>query len=83
MPQDKMPKEEDKLQESSMAWYLLPLFLGVLGGIIAFVRLRKRHRRRAYNTLGFGMALTIIFSVWILWGITNPGFLPMGVAPGS
>ena len=59
----------------SKAWYILPIFLGILGGLIAYARLRKRSRGMAYKTLGLGTGLTALFFALILAaGIsdTNP-----------
>ena len=50
----------------SKAWYVLPIFLGVLGGLIAYVKLRKRNRSVAYKTLGLGVGITMLFLVPML-----------------
>ena len=58
----------------SNAWYLLPIFLGVIGGIIAFFFLRKDDPKKARNCLYLGigfMIVGIIFNVTI--ATTVPG----------
>ncbi len=44
----------------SNAWFLLPIFFGVLGGIIAFFILRHDDPRKAKNCLYLGLALMVI-----------------------
>ena len=53
----------DNDRNPSKAWYLLPIFLGLLGGIIAFAVLRKHHRSMAYKNLGLGIGLTLLLVV--------------------
>ena len=44
----------------SNAWFLLPIFFGVLGGIIAFFILRHDDPRKAKNCLYLGLVLMVI-----------------------
>ena len=44
----------------SNAWFLLPIFLGLIGGIIAFFILRHDDPRKAKNCLYLGVVLMII-----------------------
>ncbi|MDE0267130.1 MAG: hypothetical protein OXK17_09005 [Thaumarchaeota archaeon] len=46
----------NKAPQPRAAWYLMPLFLGILGGLIAFVALRKRNRSMAYKNFGVNQA---------------------------
>ena len=41
-------------------WFLLPIFLGLIGGIIAFFILRKDDPTKARNCLYLGIILAII-----------------------
>lgn len=41
-------------------WYLLPIFLGLIGGIIAYFVLRKDDPKKAKNCLYLGIILAII-----------------------
>ena len=41
-------------------WYLLPIFLGLIGGIIAYLVLRKDDPKKAKNCLYLGIVLAII-----------------------
>jgi len=43
----------------SNAWFLLPIFFGVIGGIIAFFILRQDDPRKARNCLYLGIAFMI------------------------
>jgi len=52
----------------SNAWFLLPIFFGVIGGIIAFFILRQDDPRKARNCLYLGlvfMMIGIIFNIVI------------------
>ena len=44
----------------SNAWFLLPIFFGVIGGIIAFFIIRNDDPRKAKNCLYLGLALMMI-----------------------
>ena len=41
-------------------WFLLPIFLGLIGGIIAFFVLRQDDPKKAKNCLYLGIILAII-----------------------
>ncbi len=64
----------DPEKPRSNAWYLLPIALGVIGGIIAFFILRHDDPRKAKNCLYLGLVLMvigIIFNIFI--AATIPG----------
>lgn len=44
----------------SNLWFLLPIFLGLIGGIIAFFILRQDDPKKAKNCLYLGIVLGII-----------------------
>jgi len=44
----------------SNAWFLLPIFFGLIGGIIAFFILRQSDSRKARNCLYLGIVFMII-----------------------
>lgn len=48
----------------SGAWYLAPLLLGLLGGIIAYVVVRHDDPRLAKNCLVIGIAITVL--LWVV-----------------
>ncbi len=53
----------------SNLWFLLPIFLGLIGGIIAFFVLRKDDPKKAKNCLYLGIILAIIglmFNILVL-----------------
>ncbi len=41
-------------------WYVLPLLLGVIGGLIAYFVLRHRDPWKAKACLGIGIAITAV-----------------------
>ena len=47
-------------QQVSAAWYLVPLFFGIIGGIIAWAVTKDRDPRRATNLLIFGLVWTLV-----------------------
>ena len=46
-------------KQRSNAWFLLPIFFGIIGGIIAFFILRSDDPRKARNCLYLGLAFMI------------------------
>jgi len=44
----------------SAAWYLVPLFFGIIGGIIAWAVNKDKAPKRARNLLIFGLVWTLI-----------------------
>ena len=63
----------------SNAWYLLPIFVGMIGGIIAYLIIRKDDPHKAKNCIYIGiamMAIGIILNILLLGVdvVTNPGF---------
>ena len=52
-------------------WYLLPIFLGVIGGIIAWMALKSFDRKMAKNCLILGAILDVI-EIMILVGLVLP-----------
>ena len=52
-------------------WYLLPIFLGVIGGIIAWMALKSFDRKMAKNCLILGVILDVI-EIMILVGLVLP-----------
>jgi hypothetical protein len=62
------PKGEQKQSESaSAAWYLLPLFFGIIGGVIAWAVNKDRDPKRARNMVIFGAIWTFVGV--FLWGL--------------
>ena len=58
----------------SNAWFLLPVFFGMIGGIIAFFILRKDDPCKARNCLYIGIAFMIIgIIINVLIASTVPG----------
>ena len=55
-------------------WYLLPIFLGIIGGIIAYFAIRKDDRQKAKKCLYLGLML---LAVGILVDVFFAGFAPI------
>jgi uncharacterized membrane protein YeaQ/YmgE (transglycosylase-associated protein family) len=47
-------------QAASAAWYLLPIFFGLIGGLIAYFCIKDRDPGKAKNCLIIGLILTVI-----------------------
>ncbi|GIS74051.1 MAG: hypothetical protein CM1200mP11_2660 [Nitrosopumilaceae archaeon] len=64
----------------SNAWYLLPIFIGMIGGIIGYLAIRKDDPQKAKNCIYIGIVMMVIgikfFKVILLGveGVANPGF---------
>jgi len=56
----------------SNAWFLLPVFLGIIGGIIAFFILRQDDPRKAKNCLYLGLVLMVIGIIFNI--LVEPSF---------
>ena len=66
-------------QKSSSTWYLLPILVGMIGGIIAYLIIRKDDPHKAKNCIYIGivmMVIGIILNILLLGVdvVTNPGF---------
>jgi cytochrome bd-type quinol oxidase subunit 1 len=58
----------------SNAWFLLPIFFGMIGGIIAFFILRRDDPRKAKNCLYIGIVFMVIGIILnIMIAATVPG----------
>ena len=54
-------KEKDlEVSGPSILWYLIPLFFGILGGIVAYVGVKDDDKEMANNLLLFGIIWTLI-----------------------
>ena len=63
----------------SSMWYLLPILIGMIGGIIGYLIIRKDDPRKAKNCIYIGivmMIIGIIFNILLLGTdvVMNPGF---------
>jgi uncharacterized membrane protein len=47
-------------KQRSKVWFLLPIFFGVIGGIIAYFILRQSDPQKAKNCLYLGLVLMLI-----------------------
>jgi len=54
-------KEEDvEVSGPSILWFLVPLFFGIIGGIVAYVGVKDDDKEVATNLLTFGIVWTLI-----------------------
>ena len=61
-------------KQRSNWWYLVPIFLGIIGGIIAYFALRNDDRQKAKKCLCIGL---ILFAIGI---IVDLAVLTSGIA---
>ncbi len=50
----------EQVKSRSNMWYLLPIFVGLIGGIIAYLVLRHDDPKKAKKCLYVGIALAIV-----------------------
>ncbi|EGP93637.1 MULTISPECIES: hypothetical protein [Nitrosarchaeum] len=50
----------ENIKSRSNGWYVLPIFLGWIGGLIAYFILRRDDPRKAKNCLYLGIILGIV-----------------------
>ena len=50
----------ENVKSRSNGWYVLPIFLGWIGGLIAYFILRRDDPRKAKNCLYLGIVLGIV-----------------------
>ncbi len=50
----------ENIKSRSKGWYVLPIFLGWIGGLIAYFILRRDDPRKAKNCLYLGIILGIV-----------------------
>ena len=57
-------------------WYLLPIFFGIIGGIIAYLVLKDDDKTLAKNCLYLGIILTVIgFVIGIIFEIASAAMM--------
>ena len=50
----------EHIKSRSQLWYLLPVFVGLIGGIIAYLILRRDDSKKAKKCLYIGILLAIV-----------------------
>ena len=58
-------------KQRSNWWYLLPIFFGIIGGIIAYFAIRKDDREKAKKCIYLGL---ILFAIGIFVDVFFAGF---------
>lgn len=56
----KLRREAEPTERISLAWYLLPILLSFIGGIIEWAVIKERNKKVAINLLIVGVVVTII-----------------------
>lgn len=66
------------MEKPSSAWWLVPLFFGIIGGLIAYVGVKDEDEDFAYALLGAGIAITVlaILMVMIYFFFANVPIVP-------
>ena len=68
----------DETKRRSGAWYLLPIFLSIIGGVIAYFVIKEDDPKKAKNCLYLGIALTVIpIAISIVIGDAGMAASPM------
>lgn len=60
-------EEQCTLSKPSKAWYLIPIFLGLIGRVIGYFALKDENRKMANDLLELGITMTflVIFFIFI------------------
>ena len=67
----------EHVKSRSNMWYLLPIFVGLIGGIIAYLVLRHDDPKKAKKCLYVGIVLAIVGIVINILIVTQiPGLAP-------
>lgn len=70
-------------RNASAAWYLLPIFFGIIGSVIMWLALRNEDPRKAKKGLILGIILTAVFSViWFLMFAAVMAYMPTTTTSG-
>jgi hypothetical protein len=68
-------------QSAGGIWYLLPIFFGLIGGIISWAVIRNRNSNRARNCLILGIIMTVVPIVAMYLGVPlSPSILFSGTS---
>ena len=71
LPQQYVPVQPQyqPVQNVSGAWYLVPFFFLLLGGIVAYIAVKDRNRGMANNLLIFGIVWSVVAVIfWYVIG---------------
>ena len=59
-PNSSTEQKENENKKASLLWYLLPIFLGIIGGIAGYIILKDHDKKMAKNVLIIGFVLLIL-----------------------
>lgn len=71
----KLVKESTQKRKDDKIWYLLPILIGIVGGIIAYLILKEDNPQFAKKCLMIGIILTIVSIV--LWFVISALWISM------
>jgi hypothetical protein len=57
-------------EKPTVLWYLVPLFFGIIGGLVGYVDTKDRDKDMANNLLVFGFVWSLFLffvSYWLIW----------------
>jgi len=57
----------DNIEKPTALWYLVPFFFGIIGGLIGYVATKDEDENMAFGLLVFGMLVSIVSAIIILW----------------
>lgn len=68
-PETFHPSYTRKYTQPTKLWYLVPLFFGIIGGLIGYVAVKDEDEEMATNLLMFGifMFFVNIFAIWLFY----------------
>jgi uncharacterized membrane protein YvbJ len=58
-------------EETSWAWWLLPIFLWWVGGVIAWISVKKRNPSKARGLLWLGIGFSVLWLIFIFIAATS------------
>lgn len=61
------PQYATTVKKTSAAWWLMPIFLGWIGGIVAWLVVKENDKSKARKLLWTGIILTVLLAVF--WSI--------------
>ena len=65
--EQRISENQSEVSKPSGAWYLVPLFLGIIGGIIGYLAVKDEDKKMANNLLYLGLGVTFIgwIGIWV------------------
>jgi hypothetical protein len=61
--------QDNAIKKPSRLWYLLPLLLGLIGGLVGYFELKAKDRKMAKRILIVGIVITMLPVITVLFGV--------------